>query len=81
MTLDIDDEFEDYMRKLQPQVQPHDAQYKESRRVFYAGAAVIYYHLVNKLPELNDEDEVAQELQCLGDQLKDFYTRVRDLKD
>jgi hypothetical protein len=75
-SLDIDDEFDDYMRKVAPDVEQHSVQYRESRRCFYGGACVVLMHIMqvaSDLPENEAEIEIAQ----LEDQLAEFSDRVK----
>jgi hypothetical protein len=77
--LDLDDVFDDYMRKVNPEVVQHSTQYRESRRAFFAGAAALYYHLL-ALTSRSEEFAMA-ELQQVEKQLTDFKTRVVEEKD
>ena len=78
--LDLDDAFDAYMRKVNATIPQHSAQYKESRRVFFAGAALMYYHMIEVSDSLTEAAAMAH-LADLGDQLKDFYDRVKNLRD
>jgi hypothetical protein len=75
--IDIDDEFEDFMRKSYGYVAPR--QYRESRRVFFAGVALMYYHSLS-LAELREEIGIA-ELKQIGEQLTGFNKQVKQDKD
>ena len=75
MKIDIDDEFEDFMRKIHPTVGAHTAQYRESRRVWFAATANIFYLLHGKVADL-PEDEGLQVLTDLGEQLLAFTTKI-----
>jgi hypothetical protein len=68
---DIDDQFENFMRMANPRVRETDSQYKESRRVFYAGCAAIFYFLTNEVTTLSDEDGFKQ-LDQIKTQLEHF---------
>ena len=73
---DIDDEFEAFMRKCAPEVPETSVQYKESRRVFSAGAAVMFLYITRELPLFSDESgvEELQKLQAQFDEM--FYKRI-----
>jgi hypothetical protein len=78
-SLDLDDAFEQYMRKVNPSVSEMSAQYRESRRVWFAAAAIIHYHLLS-MTMLSD-DEGLKELMQLEKQLHEFKTRVQEHRD
>jgi hypothetical protein len=69
---DLDDQFEDFMRKACPDVEEFSVQYKESRRVFAAGCAAMYFWVAFELSEL-PEDEGVIELEKLRAQLLEFF--------
>jgi hypothetical protein len=69
---DLDDEFEDFMRKACPEVKEYSVQYRESRRVFAAGCAAMYYFCAFEVSEL-PEDEAVKELEKLRAQLREFF--------
>jgi len=71
---DLDDEFENFMRRVFPAVKEHEIQYKESRRVFTAGAAVMFMHITGEIPQLS-EDHAMEELKKLDDQFSDFFKK------
>jgi len=77
--LDLDDAFESYMRKVNPTVAETSTQYRESRRVWFAAVAVIYYYLlsVTTLPE----DDAIKLLAKIEKQLREFKTRVEKDRD
>ena len=75
ISLDIDDEFESYMRKANPLVRETSVQYRESRRVFFAGCASMYSFLLNELTAL-PEDQATKELSNISEQLKEFAKRI-----
>jgi hypothetical protein len=78
-SLDLDDAFENYMRKVNPTVEQHEAQFKESRRVWFAGAAVMHFHLI-AMTMLSDDDGL-KELMQLEKQLMEFKQRVSEGRD
>lgn len=78
-SLDLDDVFESYMRKVNPGVPQHSAQFKESRRIWFASAAAIHFHLL-AMTELSDDEGLA-ELKKIELQLLEFKTRVKDDRD
>jgi hypothetical protein len=43
--LDLDDAFEEFMRTANPRVDKTSIQYRESRRVFFAGMFLMFNHL------------------------------------
>ena len=69
--MDLDDAFEDLMRSANPDVPAHSIQYRESRRMFYAGAATIFYHTL-ELTTLS-EDRAEEQLSNLQKQIEEFY--------
>jgi hypothetical protein len=76
--LDLDDEFDGFMRKANPTVPQHSAQWQESRRVWYAGVALLFYHLLT-LTTYSD-DVSARELEQIKQQLLAFKKRVTEDK-
>jgi hypothetical protein len=80
MTLDLDDEFESYMRKVNPTVPEHSTQYRESRRVFHAGAFVVFTYITYHVASLS-EDEGVVLLAELEKHLHAFRDRVEQDKD
>lgn len=78
--LDLDDAFEDYMRRVQPTTPQHALQYKESRRVWFAAASVVFDHISLEITQLSDEDAFKQ-LQLLGAQFEAFIKRVKEHRD
>jgi hypothetical protein len=77
--IDIDDQFEDYMKRCYPGLPRHAAQYRESRRIFFAGMATTFWHIM-KLTGLPD-DKAEAALQHLETQLREFAQRVGEDKD
>jgi hypothetical protein len=76
--IDIDDEFEAFMRQAYgPSVSP--AQYRESRRVFYAGVALMFHHSIS-LADLPEDDGI-KELKQIDQQLVAFNEQVKEEKD
>jgi hypothetical protein len=78
--IDLDDEFEAFMRKVNPQVRQHEAQYKESRRVWFAACAALFHHMANKVTEISD-DEGVKEYENVTQQLQEFMLRVKEGRD
>lgn len=77
---DLDDAFEDLMRRVNPDVPQHGIQYKESRRMFYAGAAAVFFRTL-ELTALED-DKAEEQLANLQKQLEEFFKdRVAHEKD
>jgi hypothetical protein len=73
---DLDDEFEEFMQKVNPTVDPTSVQYKESRRVFMAGAGAMFIFCTFELANLPEADGVAA-LERLRRELNEFfYKRV-----
>lgn len=77
--IEIEDEFEDYMRKTNPRLPAHSTQYRESRRVFFAGAASMFAFLCS-LTQLPDEEGIRR-LETMRGQLKEFAKRVGEERD
>jgi hypothetical protein len=77
--LDIDDAFEEFMRKVNPSIPQHSPQYRESRRVWFAGVASLNHHLIALTSE--SEDFGARELQSISRQLLEFNHRVAEGRD
>jgi hypothetical protein len=72
---DIDDAFEEFMRKANPGVREASVQYAESRRVFMAGIASVFLFLQGtELRAISDEEAEAQ-LKLIDAQLIDFFKR------
>jgi len=73
---DIDDAFEDFMRRANPDVPEHATQYKESRRVFFAGICSMYYFLMSNEFQGLDENQALAEVADIDLQLQAFKNRV-----
>ena len=71
MNLDLDDAFEELMRNAYPDIKEHSIQYRESRRIFFGGAATIFFHAM-ELTRLSD-DEAEDGLSMIQKQLEEFY--------
>ena len=71
---DIDDSFEEFMRKANPLVRETSSQYKESRRVFWAGAAATFLFMTRQVPTVS-EDEGVKLLEKLKREIEDFVRR------
>lgn len=78
--LDLDDAFEDLMRKANPTVKQHSVQYRESRRMFFSGAASIFMHLlqVATLPEREAETQLGQIEKQIEEFFKDRLAHEKD---
>lgn len=72
MKFDLDDAFDDLMRRAYPDVPQYTVQYIESRRIFYAGAAAIFYHTTMSLASLSD-DEAEAGLADVQKQIDGFF--------
>ncbi len=72
-SLDIDDTFEDYMRKVNPSVEQHSVQYRESRRCFFAGMWLAMQHMLQVAEELSENKAMIE----IAQQLKQFRDRVK----
>lgn len=78
--MDLDDAFEALMREAAPHVGAYTVQYRESRRMFYAGAAAVFFHALEltNLPE----DQAEEHLSGLQKQIEEFFKeRVAKDKD
>jgi hypothetical protein len=71
---DLDDEFENFMRRVFPTVKELDRQYLEARRIFASGAASMYFHLTGDVTAVPD-DEGVKELARIDKELTDFFKR------
>ena len=69
--LDLDDAFEDLMRKANPTVAQHSVQYRESRRMFFSGAASVFHELL-RLTSLPD-DQAENQLDAIHKQVDEFF--------
>lgn len=78
--IDLDDVFEEFMRKVNPAVQQHEAQYKESRRVWFAACAALFHHMAFSVPTVSDADGI-KEFMSINRQLLAFKKRVAEHKD
>jgi hypothetical protein len=79
--IDIDDEFDGYMRSTNPEVPQHSPQWKESKRCFFAGALVMFTATLNAARASLTEDQGVDEIDALHRQLKEFSERVRTDRD
>jgi hypothetical protein len=75
--IDLDDEFEAFMRKVNPQVQQYQSQYKESRRVWFAACAALFTHMAVEVTKIS-EDEGVKEAENVAQQLQEFVQRVKE---
>lgn len=78
--LDLDDAFEEFMRKTNPSVEQHSVQFRECRRAFYAGVTVLYFHQTGAMLDASEARAVA-ELESIGMQLAEFKLRVASERD
>lgn len=78
--IDLEDEFDDFMRKVNPTVQPHSVQYHESRRVWFAACAALFQQMAFNVPEVSD-DEGVKEFENINAQLHEFKKRVAEHRD
>jgi hypothetical protein len=78
--LDLDDAFDDFMRKVNPSVERHEVQYRESRRCFFAGAALVFFHMAHST-SLWGDDKALEELQKVERQLREFALLVKGERD
>jgi hypothetical protein len=71
MKYDIDDEFENFMRRVYPDVLEHSIQFRECRRVFLSGAASMFLWLegLAAYPENHGVDALAD----VSKQLEEFF--------
>lgn len=76
MTFELDDQFEELMRRAYPKVEQTENQWHESRRVFFAGAATMVHEL-SKIAELEDEDEITKRLNQIRHQLREFVVEIK----
>lgn len=58
--LDIDDAFDAFMRKVYPGVPETSEQYRESRRIWFAGMSILFLHIMvaSTLPGKKAEAEL-----------------------
>ena len=78
--IDLDDAFEDYMRKVYTVPIPEHCQlYRECRRAFIAGVTKLFSHIIGaaRLPT----EQAAKEFESIGNQLTQFKLRVVQEKD
>lgn len=74
MKFNIEQSFEGLMQKANPDVQKDSVQYKESRRMFYAGVAALFGHMV-ELTALPDALGF-ESLDDIKEQLAKFQKRI-----
>lgn len=72
--MNLEESFEDLMRKAYPSVLLNSVQYRESKMLFFAGAAAVFYYSTNQLTALPDEQAEA-EMQKIQDQIRSFFGR------
>jgi hypothetical protein len=73
---DIDDEFEDFMRRVQPDLPETSVQHKESRRVFFAGVCSLYYFLMSNDFQSLPDQQALEECARIDKQLMEFKDLV-----
>lgn len=69
--LDLDDSYEDYMRRVAADVPHTSTQYKECRRVWVAAMRRIFVHITESVATLSEEDGVL-ELDRLREEMLAF---------
>jgi len=69
-SLDLDDAFEDLMRKANPDVPEYSTQYHESRCMFFCGAVIT--HMWKNMLVLSD-DAAEAELKKVENQIDEFF--------
>jgi hypothetical protein len=75
----LEDKFDEFMRACYADVVAHSTQYRESRRIFHAGATVVYFQLL-ALTALSDDEGVAR-MEDLRKQLDTFFDMAGEDKD
>lgn len=77
---DLEDAFDDYMRRVAPEVLQHEIQYRESRRAFIAGARRLYVYMTQEVVTLSDA-AAEKELQRLDNEMRVYWNRACEDKD
>lgn len=77
---DLDDAFDDYMRRVAPSVREHEVQYRESRRAFVAGARRLFVYMTQEVVTLSDDD-AEKELLRLDKEMNVYWKRACEDKD
>lgn len=72
--IDIDDEFESFMRKVFPKVPITSSQWRESRKIFYCAILIIFLHFKKDLSgaSINEFDS---EMVSIDKQMRNFFLR------
>lgn len=78
--MDIDDTFDKFMRVVNPSVEQHSAQYRESRRVFFAGMWALLQHML-KVSYALPEEVAMRDVAHIEEQLLQFKKRASEDKD
>lgn len=68
---DLDDEFETMMRKLYSEVKEYSNQYRESRRIFFAGALCTFLRSIDLAAR--SDDDAAAGMADLNQQIMAFF--------
>lgn len=76
---ELEDKFDEFMRQCFPDVEQLDTQWRESRRVFHAGATVVLFRLL-ALTELRDHEALAG-IDELRKQIESFFDKAGEDKD
>lgn len=75
----LEDKFNEFMRQCLPDVGQLDTQYRECRRVFHAGATIVFFRLM-ALTERPYIEAVAG-VDDLRKQIEDFFDKAGEDKD
>lgn len=78
--LDLDDAFDDYMRRVAPTVPQASMQWRESRRAFVAGMRRVYVYMTQEVVTLSD-DAAEKELQRLDNEMRAWWKAACEDKD
>jgi hypothetical protein len=78
--MDIDDEFENFWRKVYPGVSKTGTQYRESKRIWFCAMDVLLIFIVADIPRMSDE-KAEETLINLRGQLRDFAKLIAEDKD
>jgi hypothetical protein len=78
--VDIDDEFENFWRKVYPTVPKTTTQYRESKRIWFCATDVLYIFMVATIPKMSDA-KAEEQLRNLRAQLKEFAQQIAEDKD
>lgn len=78
--MELEDEFDNYMRSVAASVPQYSTQYRESRRAFIAGARRLYIYMTQGVVQLSDDD-AEKELQRLDREMCAYWKLACDDKD